>query len=203
MPMVWLAADFTEKMMSLMNDRNIECKHGLKLGSCRACKEPATPLKRRARVTSGTSSQGRRTEQNSDEYFNHTWFEWNQMRDVGLTFLQRIATTGTTVTYEQFWTAVRNGVGRDIGKPWRQIPQLLRHVGENSFDDCGLVITALVVTEDREPSPSEGFFRLAARLELIPESESPAKGVKWLGMTKPQREFWREHKTSLYEYFAR
>jgi hypothetical protein len=124
------------------------------------------------------------------------------MRDIGLSFLEGIASNKTTVTYDHFWKAVRLGIGRDIGKPFRQIPLLLRHVGEKSFDDTGLILTALVVTDDFVPSPSEGFFRLASRLEMLPESESPETGVKWMGMTTAQRTFWLQHKADLYERFS-
>ena len=124
------------------------------------------------------------------------------MRDVGLFYLQRIAANGSTATYEHFWRVVQAGLGRDVGNPWRQIPQLLRQVGEKSFDESGLVVTALVVNDESEPSPSEGFFRLAARLGLIHERESPEKGVKWLGMTSVQRIFWLQHKTDLYDYYS-
>jgi hypothetical protein len=40
------------------------------------------------------------------------------------------------------------------------MPLLLRHVGEKSFDDPGLIVTALVVTEESEPSPREAFLRV-------------------------------------------
>jgi len=185
-----------------MGEGDGDCKHGLKLGSCRVCKEPNRPIKRQVRDTHGMTSQGRKTQENSDTYFNHPWSEWNEMRDFGLTFLEEIAASRSTVSYVRFWSAVRKGVDRDIGSPWRQIPLLLRHIGEQSFDNSGLLVTALVVTEDRYPSPSEGFFRLAARLDLIGIEDSPETGVKWLGMTKPQRNFWLAEQARLYEYFA-
>lgn len=124
------------------------------------------------------------------------------MRDFGLSFLETVATNQTTVTYDGFWLAVRKGVSRDIGSPWRQVPQLLRHIGEQSFDSSGLLLTALVVNEDRHPSPSEGFFRLAARLELIAKEDSPETGVEWFGMTEAQERFWLEEKARLYSNFA-
>jgi hypothetical protein len=160
-------------------------------------------VKRPSRIIQGNPQLGRKTEENSDSFFNHPWPEWNEMRDIGLSYLREIATKEATVSYDQFWKAVRLGIGHEIGKPFRQIPLLLRHVGERSFDDSGLIVTALVVTEEKVPSPSEGFFRLASRLELIPESESPETGVKWLGMSAAQKSFWLQHKTSLYEHFSR
>jgi hypothetical protein len=203
MRMAARAAICIEMLVSPMSEINVECKHGLKMGRCRVCNEPVSVAKRRTRTVKGNSLLGRKTEENSESYFNHPWPEWNEMRDLGLSYLREIAAKEKTVTYEGFWNAVRLGVGRDIGKPFRQIPLLLRHVGEKSFDDSGLVVTALVVTEATEPSPSEGFFRLASRLELIPEDESPETGVKWLGMTAAQRTFWLRHKESLYEHFSR
>jgi hypothetical protein len=124
------------------------------------------------------------------------------MRDFGHALLQNIAAERSTLSYDQFWSAVQQGVGRDIGRPWRQIPQLLRHVGEQSFDHTGLLLTALVVTEDSDPSPSEGFFRLAARLGMISDRAAPETGVEWSGMTEPQRHFWIDQKSLLYEYFS-
>jgi hypothetical protein len=189
-------------MVPPMSDGDVECKHGLKLSRCRACKEPTSIPKHRVRTSQGNSTFGRRTENNSESYFNHPWSEWNEMRDIGLSYLESVAINKSTVTYEHFWNAVRLGIGRDIGKQFRQIPLLLRHVGEKSFDDSGLILTALVVTDEAMPSPSEGFFRLASRLELLPVSESPEKGIKWMGMTTAQRDFWLQHKAGLYELFS-
>lgn len=192
-----------ELTLSLMSEMDVECKHGLKLGSCSACKEPDPVAKRRIQRGQQVSSYGRKTEANSKSYFNHPWPEWNEMRDLGLSYLEEVASKKATVAYDHFWRAVRLGVDRDIGKPFRQIPLLLRHVGEKSFEASGLIVTALVVTEQIEPSPSEGFFRLAHRLGLIPESESPQTGVTWEGMTAVQRAFWLGHKVALYGRFSR
>ena len=150
----------------------------------------------------GLNYQGRRTPENSEDFFDHPWSEWFAMRDAGVDLLERHAKKRTTTTYKKFWSGIQSGFVGDVGKSGRQVPQLLRYIGELSFDKYGLILTALVVTDGHDPHPSEGFFRLAARLGLIPEDEAPEKGVEWIGMSKAQRTFWKAQVEGLYKYFA-
>jgi hypothetical protein len=78
---------------------------------------------------------------------------------------------------------------------------LLRHIAEDSFEKTGLILTALVVTDEIDEHPSEGFFRLAAYFGLLAESEAPAKGEPWLGMTPVQRRFWMEEVVKLFDLY--
>lgn len=179
-----------------------ECKHGMKATNCGICKEPALAHRSKHRTAGGGVYQGRRTPENSDDFFDHPWVEWYAMRDVGMELLKRYAKKRSTTTYQRFWSGVRSGFAGDVGKSGRQVPQLLRYIGELSFDEYGLILTALVVTDGRDRHPSEGFFRLAARLELISDSEAPDTGVEWTGMSTLQRAFWKDQVESLYGHFA-
>ena len=124
------------------------------------------------------------------------------MRDVGVDILKEHASNKRTTAYKKFWSDVRSRFRGDVGKSGRQVPQLLRHIGEFTFDDCELLLTALVVTEGRDPHPSEGFFRPAARLGLLFDEDAPDTGEEWLAMTPAQRRFWRDQMEGLFEFFA-
>jgi hypothetical protein len=97
---------------------------------------------------------------------------------------------------------VRKGVGRDIGSAWRQVPQLLRQISEQSLKENRLAITALVVSGGISGGPSEGFFALSVREGLLEESEAPIKGVKWVGMSKRQRSFWLDHVQQIFDFYG-
>jgi len=124
------------------------------------------------------------------------------MRDFGAVTIVERARRGETITYGELWDAVNRQMGRDIGKAWRQVPQLLRHIGEDSFERFEFIITALVVTDDFGEHPSEGFFRLAARLGVLHESEAPEKGQPWKVMKQRQRQFWIEECDKVFAFVA-
>ena len=107
-----------------------------------------------------------------------------------------------TPTYEDFWTAVQNDIGRDIGTSWRQVPQLLRQISDETLRDSGLALTALVVTDNEGGGPSEGFFTLSVREGLLEEAEAPRRGEPWVGMSNRQNEFWIEHVAQIFDAFG-
>jgi hypothetical protein len=184
-----------------VNNQSDECKHGIKSHSCRICKELPISRSSRVRGTSSKNYSGRKNEYNSDLYFGHSWPEWHAMRTMGSDLLKELAASRSFISYDKFWAAIRAGLGREIGSPWRQVPQLLRHIGDHSFDEFGLLLTALVVTDDEGRHPSEGFFRLASRVGLLDESDAPEAGVPWSGMTPNQRSFWQHHTALLFDKF--
>ena len=120
------------------------------------------------------------------------------MKHAGEIFLEGRARRNMFATYDEFWSAVRRQVGDRAGNPWRQIPQLLRQIGEDSIRDTGLALGAIVVADEPDPHPSEGFFRLAAREGILAESEAPDPGAEWNRMTRPQREFWQDQVTRIF-----
>lgn len=124
------------------------------------------------------------------------------MQAAGRRFLEMCAREKRLPEYEEFWAAVRKGVGRDIGSAWRQVPQLLRQISEQSLKENRLAITALVVSGGVSGGPSEGFFALSVREGLLEESEAPTKGVKWSGMSKRQRGFWQEHVRQIFDFYG-
>jgi len=179
-----------------------ECKHGVRATNCGICKEPIRANPPRKMTSTSGIYQGRRTPENSEDFFDHPWSEWFAMRDAGVDLLERHAKKRTTTTYKKFWSGVQAGFAGDVGKSGRQVPQLLRYIGELSNDRYALILFALVITEGDDPHPSEGFFKLAARLGLIPDGEAPEKGVEWIGMSKMQRTFWKDQVEGLYKFFA-
>jgi len=124
------------------------------------------------------------------------------MRDEGRKFLERCARQRRMPEYDEFWAAVRNGMGKDIGSAWRQVPQLLRQISEQSLSQNRLAITANVVSGGISGGPSEGFFTLAVREGLLEDREAPVKGQVWTGMSKRQLNFWLEHVEYIFEYYS-
>lgn len=183
-----------------MSIDEVWCKHGLRIHSCTTCTEPAK-IERTIRERNVGGSQARKSPDNSDTYFGHTWSEWFALRDIGFGFLVERARGRRTATYNEIWTAVGTGAGRDIGKAWRKVPQLLRHISDKSLDNTGLILTALVITDGRDGHPSEGFFRLSVRVGFLDESDEPEKGVPWNGMTQRQRDFWMNQVEAIFDYY--
>jgi hypothetical protein len=136
---------------------------------------------------------------NSDPYFGHTWAEWFAMRDAGAALILEHGRVREYLPYPQVWAGVRTRVGFEIGHPWRQIPLLLEHISDYTFEGIGLFVTALVVDGDPLIGPSEGFFRLAAQRGALPESDAPPTGIPWTGMTARQRAFWDEQVSRIFE----
>ena len=124
------------------------------------------------------------------------------MQSAGRRFLEECARAKRLPEYDEFWTAVRRSMGRDIGSAWRQVPQLLRQISEQSLKENRLAITALVVSGGIAGRPSEGFFTLSVREGLLEESEAPEQGVKWQGMTERQRSFWLEHVQQIFDFYV-
>jgi hypothetical protein len=174
------------------------CEHGVVLQLCPRCKE-AFRQKRRVERRRSTSYSGRKTPDNSDSFFGHTWPEWFAMRDAGAAIILEHARAREFLTYPELWAGVRSRVDFEIGHPWRQIPILLGYISDYTFEEIGLFMTALVVDGDPEVGPSEGFFRLAAQSGALPEADSPPMGMPWKGMTARQRAFWRDQVDRIFE----
>ena len=181
--------------MSLSNT----CEHGVVQQFCPTCKVPFQEKRRQQRLHSGVTSGERKSPLNSDTYFDHTWEEWFAMRDAGAVVILEHARQRRFLTYPELWAGIQATVNFEIGNPWRQVPQLLGYISDNTFEEIGLFVTALVVDGDAEHGPSEGFFRLAADRGALPEADSPPKGILWTGMTPRQRAFWESQVARIFE----
>ena len=149
------------------------------------------------RLPRNPTSSGRKTPQNSDTYFGHSWPEWSEMVDVGIAYLIECAKRHRTAAYGELWEAIEKVLGRDIGNSWRQMPQLLGYISERSFEGVGLFLTALVVDDVPDGHPEQGFFRLAAKRGALPEREAPRMGEPWT-ITSTQRRFWEEQVAAIF-----
>lgn len=174
------------------------CEHGNVLQLCPKCKD-AFRAKRRVERQHSETWTGRKTPDNSDSYFGHTWPEWFAMRDAGAAIILEHGRKRRYMTYPQLWAGVRTRVGFEIGHPWRQVPSLLEYISDYTFEEIGLFVTALVVDGDPLTGPSEGFFRLAAQRGALSESDAPPTGIPWTGMTARQRVFWEEQVARIFE----
>ena len=122
-----------------------ECIHGLTLTTCVICKAP----RRRQPAANRTSSydNGRKTPENSHDYFGHPWPECFAMCDAGAAYIRERALNGELVTYGELWEATERQMGKPIDNPWRQVPNLLTHISDREYERTGAL---LVVPSDRE-----------------------------------------------------
>lgn len=165
-------------------------------------KEREAQEKLRAKRSSSSSSE-RRTPENSQDYFGHPWPEWFAMRDAAFDFLVECARGRRTAGYGETWDAVGAAIGKELGSHWRELPNLLGFVSERSQAELGLLSTALVIYQPDAVSsgPGAGFFRMATRMGLLDDSDSPPDGEEWV-MSERQRDFWQSQVDALFERFA-
>jgi hypothetical protein len=180
-----------------------DCMHGMLKVSCVFCNGSAE----RVRVASqepaaAARSTTRRTPENSPTYFGHRWPEWFQMRDTVLAHIEERARRREKTTYSELWSEMEDRLGKDLGNPLRQLPSLLGWVGVEGFERTHLVITALVVYEDRPDQPGDGFFRLAAELGDFPEEDAPKIGEEWPQMTEKQKGYWEGQVEALFAWYG-
>lgn len=178
-----------------------ECLHGLAPDTCSICLDRTRPTPPpRAHATS--VFDGRKTPENSDDYFGHSWPEWFTMRDAGIAYISFRARGREMTGYHELWRAIAEKLGIDIGNPYRQEPWLLEYLSREFFEQTGLILSALVRYEEGDESPGEGFFRLAGILGVLAPEHVPEVGVPWKGMTPEQERFWREQVDGVYAHFA-
>jgi hypothetical protein len=124
------------------------------------------------------------------------------MRDAGAAHIISRAGQRRKTYYGELWTAIERQVGEELGNSWRQLPYLLGDIAKHVYDEIGLILTALVIYEERDEHPGEGFFRLAAEMGALREEDAPPVGERWEGMTTAQRDFWETQVQSLFARFA-
>jgi hypothetical protein len=123
------------------------------------------------------------------------------MVDVAHDHLVEQAAERSTTTEEALWKHVGAELGLDLGDPRLPMPFLLRDLTNRQLDDSGLVLAAIVVTDDGTPGP--GFFRLAAQAGKLPAAQAPREGQDdtW-AMNDQQRSFWESQVASLFALHA-
>lgn len=155
----------------------------------------------RSKKPSTSGKGGRKTPENSSHMFNHPWSVWFEMRDAANAYLCQCATERRTTSYAELWGVISSAIGEDLGDHWRQLPILLGFVSKKSFTEMELISSALIVYKDGDAEPGPGFFRIAADLGALPESDVPPKGVV-TPITENQRQFWEASVAGMYERFA-
>jgi hypothetical protein len=148
------------------------------------------------------SRSGRRTPENSSSYFGHPWPFWFDMRSAAYDHIAESAGRGQPTNYSDLWAAVFTRLGKTVGDPWRQLPMLLGYVSDEYHKEVGAIPTAIVLYDLADQYPGPGFFRLAASYGLLQESNAPAFGEDWTGMTEVQRTFWIGQKEAVFSHFA-
>jgi hypothetical protein len=149
------------------------------------------------------SASHRKTPENSTHMFGHPWPEWFEMRDAAFDFLCLCAAERRLGSYGEIWTRISNSLGKDLGNHWRQLPYVLGYVSTRSVEEFDLLATALVIydPDDAESGPGPGFFRLAASLGVLDDSDAPLEGTEW-SMTDRQRTFWRQQVDAMFDRFS-
>lgn len=199
---VKLNASLPARELDVTGGEDDECIHGLTALTCSLCKAPKAAPSSQKGWSRPSSASGRKTPENSTSYFGHPWSEWFAMRDAGIECILQCARERRTTTYHQLWPEIERNLGVDLGNPWRQMPNLLGYISEQSCGEFRLLLTALVIEEGSVPQPGEGFFRLAAAMGLLAERDAPPEGVPWRGMTELQRTFWEEQVETIFTRFA-
>ncbi len=72
-----------------------ECKHGLQPTTCVLCNgslERAALERRQGSI--GNRSSGRKTPDNSETYYGHSWSEWFEMQDAVITYIGEVQLSG-------------------------------------------------------------------------------------------------------------
>lgn len=170
-------------------------------GAALAAKKAEEARAAERRRKSASTANVRKSPENSSDMFGHPWPVWFQMRDAGVEYLQQCARERRYATYGELWQAIGDALGEDIGNHWRQLPILLGYMSVAAFPDLDLILTALVVSPDQSDGPGPGFFRIAAELGALSETESPPEGENW-SMTDAQRAYWDETVHALFDRFA-
>lgn len=180
-----------------------ECKHGLQPATCVLCNGSLERASlERHHGSGGNRSSGRKTPENSETYYGHSWSEWFEMQDAVVSYIGEKAKAGEKATYGELWGALEERLGRDLGNPHYQLPSLLGYVALEGFERTNLVLTALVIYEGRPDQPGDGFFRLAAGLGIFDEKDAPEIGQEWSQMTPAQEVFWETQVAGLFKFFA-
>jgi hypothetical protein len=156
-------------------------------------------IQREARV----SSSGKKTPENSSDMYGHPWAEWFEMRDTGLDLIATAARDRGLTNYSDLWDGIGKALDRDLGNSWRQMPNLLGYISDHAYSQFKIIPTALVVEKEGDPHPGAGFFRLAAIMGVMLESDVPAVGESWTEMTDRQQAFWDASKEAVYDHYAR
>jgi hypothetical protein len=172
--------------------------------------EPEPVARTRATTSSGSSGSTRssssRPKRSSGKtagtsFFGHPWSEWHQMVDTGVDHLAEHAEAQSTTTPDALWKHIGAEMALTLGDPRLPMPFLLRDITNRQLDDTGLLLSALVVTDDGTPEPA--FFRLAAQLDKLPAAQAPRESddATWT-MTERQEAFWRQQVERLYETYG-
>lgn len=145
---------------------------------------------------------GGKTPENSTEMFGHPWPEWFAMRDAARAHLEATARAKGLTTYGEVWAAIEQALGKELGNRHLALPRLLGFVTDEEEAGSKMLPTSLIVAEGKEGAgPEVGFFRLAASLGELDESESPPKGEDWT-MSEGQRAFWQQSVQAMYARHA-
>ena len=165
------------------------CRHGDWVQNCKECRELR---KQSLPKFKGASRSGKKTPENSDTYFGHSWPEWFAMRDAGIAIIEERGAQGSTITYPELWEAIAGRLGRHLESVQYEVPALLEGIDEESGMDARFLLTALVV-DGYTAIPSEGFFRLAERRNLLAPGDTPPPGQAGRRSLSPaQRKFWED-----------
>lgn len=99
--------------------------------------------------------------------FGYSAEQWQQMVDAGLAYLEGLASSGGNTDYTTFCSEVGRRAGTSPQPGDHALAFLLGDIARRSFDDRGVVVTALVHYKDAGFSPGPGFYGICQELGLL------------------------------------
>lgn len=120
-------------------------------------------------------------------HFGYTAEQWQDMVDVGLSHLEDLASSGGNTDYTTFCSEVSRRAGTSPQPGDHALAFLLGDIARRSFDDRGVVVTALVHYKDAGFSPGPGFYGICQELGLL-EAGTLTEDQKMEFLVRHQRE---------------
>ena len=98
---------------------------------------------------------------------------WEGMVHHGTGYLERVCASGRTTDYTTFCAELGKRVGHCPQPGDHSLTYLLGDIGRRSYDERGVVITAVVHYKGAGYNPGPGFFTLCQELGLLPSGSLP------------------------------
>lgn len=126
--------------------------------------------------------------------FAYSAEHWERLVDEGLAHLERLASRRQHTDYTSFCRDVSERVGAAPQPGDHSLALLLGDIARRSFDDKGVVVTALVHYKNSGFSPGPGFYGICQELGLLRQGD----------LTEDERtEFLVSHQKELESIYGR
>jgi hypothetical protein len=124
--------------------------------------------------------------------FGYTAAQWDALVDTGREFLETLARRQAGCSYTEFCDEVNRHTGLTLQPHDHALPHVLGQIGSATWDDRGVVVTAIVHYKYGGFEAGPGFFSLCQELELLPK-RTPSEDERLV--------FHAAHVTKVYEAY--